>query len=600
MSSQPKRHARPRRSCLSLVLLLVAAAFVGFKAGNLQTFIPPVAARQWLSRRVVATLLPATVSSISDLNALAAPKDQDIVEPLTYCGGGFCSRFSLGGRQFRGVVDTGSPFLLVSTCEEGKDRGCQSYCQAWGCTTRDGGRPTGLEDTDEVFAAGAARTTWRNNDLEFGGTKLGSVTYGTILEVVSYGGNGGGTFLGLVKEKQARIRPTLLGQTKLRTLSIDLRQPGEETLRLSQGPLARSSGMDEFVVPLKDLREAGASVRYYAMEVEGLRVAGEIMAFPGKIAAVIDTGTTGLGLPGAIFSRYDSLRRARAGEIGLRNAQAVDVLVKTEKGQRLTLSLTQGSQKAYSGDRFDIVTALPEPSGMDPDASALWSGKGPEGAERMQLHNGGSVALSSDTSAQGSGPGWAQADRFISTGESFVVRILPSPGESLKNSQKCDAAVGLAPRGSRVRGVEDALAYASESHGNGSQTAVDQNNTILGSLSPGDTVECGLTNDQTDNVFWRINGGPPTVSKYPLDTDQMVYPTVEIGSGCGGVQILRLPASGGNGMMDDGPPRWAEVPEKKGNAGKDGAGQNVIFLGLGFLLGRSVSIDTESNRVLFS
>ena len=32
----------------------------------------------------------------------------------------------------------------------------------------------------------------------------------------SYGGNGGGAFLGLVREKSARIRPTLLGQTSVR------------------------------------------------------------------------------------------------------------------------------------------------------------------------------------------------------------------------------------------------------------------------------------------------------------------------------------------------------------------------------------------------
>ncbi|CAE7500067.1 unnamed protein product, partial [Symbiodinium natans] len=386
----------------------------------------------------------------------SAAEAAEVEQPLTYCGGGFCTSFRLGGRQYRAVVDTGSPFLLVSTCSDGRGpsgraRSCASYCRAWGCTTAASGRPTGLGDTDEVFAAGTARVTWRRDALELGGRPFGSVTYGTMLEVESYGGNGGGAFLGLVRERQARIRPTLVGQTDVRTLSVDLRAAGEERLSFSRMAPARDGGA---VVPLVDLRSQGAAVRYYAAEVAALNVGGQRLELEGPLVAVLDTGTTGLSLPSALFERYEVQRRNRAEELGLKAGQAVEILLKAADGGVLPLSLSQGRQEPYGSDRFDIVTALPEPPGIEADALALWTG-GPAGVKRLALQQGDLVA---EASANAGSPGWAQADRPLSRGDRFLVRLVGRPGAG---RQALDAAVGLAPRGSRIT-AKEATAYPGE------------------------------------------------------------------------------------------------------------------------------------------
>ena len=62
----------------------------------------------------------------------------------------------------------------------------------------------------------------------------------------------GSIFLGLVKERQARVRPTLLEQTDIKSLRFDFRR-GKEELTLARRPLL---GLD--AVPLVDLRELGS------------------------------------------------------------------------------------------------------------------------------------------------------------------------------------------------------------------------------------------------------------------------------------------------------------------------------------------------------
>lgn len=504
------------------------------------------------------------LTTTAGLPSSAAARDNSIEEPLIYCGGGFCATFRLGGRLFRGVVDTGSPFLLVSTCEGDS---CASYCRAWGCTTEKLGKPSGLKDTDELFAAGLARVSWKRDSLELGDRSFGSVTYGAMLEVESYGGNGGGAFLGLVREKSARIRPTLLGQTFVRTVTVDLRAPGEERLLLSTGAPSRGSAP---AVPLVDLRPNGAPVRYYAVEATALRVAGQRLELTAPLIAVIDTGTTGLGLPSALFESYDQLRRNVAQEFGLQRAQEVDLLLRAEDGSELSLSMRPGRQKAYKQDRFDIVTALPEPSGMNAEASALWTGQGLSGAQPMKLRDGKFIAQAPSASI-----GWVQADRPVSRGDRFLVRLLPSgPGRL-----PCNGSVGLAPRGARLteRLTQDTAAYGTE-----------------GKLIPGDLVECRLADDGSGTVTWRVNG-KEVASPASLNTGRNVYPTVELAAGCD-AELLSSPSGS---SLDEGQQGmgWAEPTEATKVKERP---PTVLFLGLGFLLGRQVSIDTVANRAIFT
>ncbi|CAE7511475.1 unnamed protein product [Symbiodinium sp. CCMP2592] len=546
---------RRRRGLAVIAAILALGAGSAWLTWQESTPGPSEGGKQLSGRR--QALSTATVGAAS-LTEAAEAAEVETEQPLTYCGGGFCTSFSLGGRQFRGVVDTGSPFLLVSTCDDGRGapgRSCSSYCSAWGCTTAAKGRPSGLEDTDEVFAAGMARVSWRKDSLELGGRPFGSITYGVMLEVESYGGNGGGAFLGLVRDRQARIRPTLMGQTDVRTLSIDLR-PGEERLSFSRAaPPLQGEGA---VVPLVDLRGSGAAVRYYAAEIAAFNVGGKPLEVDGPLVAVLDTGTTGLGLPSALFARYDAQRRERAEELGLKAGQAVEILLKAADGGVLPLNLRQGRQASYESDRFDIVTAIPEPPGIAPDALALWTGD-PVGAKRLTLREGEVVAEAEVRTSQ---RGWVQADRPVSQGDRFLVRLVGR----MAGRRAMDAAVGLAPRGSRLT-AEEAVAFPGE-------------------LQSGDLVECLLSDDGSGRVLWRINGGKAVYSE-PFETARNVYPTVELGPGAGSVELLSAPA--GN-AFDEGLGRWARPPSEARSR------PTVLFLGLGFLLGRKLSIDTVANR----
>lgn len=541
---------------LPCLILSVITAF------TTRTWLAPASPEAQHQVRLGRRRVTALVSAGAGLSSSAEAKDLLVEEPLIYCGGGFCAAFRLGGQLFRGVVDTGSPFLLVSTCEGDS---CASYCRAWGCTSGKAGEPSGLKDTDELFAAGLARVSWKRGSLALGNLNFGSVTYGAMLEVESYGGNGGGAFLGLVRDKSPRIRPTLLGQTSVRTVTVDLRSPGQERLLLSGGAPAAGTSP---AVRLVDLRRNGAPIRYYAMEATALRVAGQPVDLPTPLVAVLDTGTTGLGLPSAIFESYDQLRRDTAQEFGLQKAQAVDLLLRAEDGSEFALSMRPGRQKTYGQDRFDIVTALPEPSGMNADASALWTGQGLSDAQPMQLRDGNFIAQAPTSSV-----GWAQADRPVSQGDRFLVRLLPSgPGRL-----PCNGSVGLAPRGARL--TQDMAAYG----------------TSEGKLQPGDLVECRLADDGSGEVSWRVNGKEAISSQRTLSTASMVYPTVELSAGCD-AELLSSPLGS---SMDEGQQGmgWAKAPEGAKAKKKP---PTVLFLGLGFLLGRQVSIDTVANRAIFA
>eukprot|EP00930_Biecheleria_cincta_P041709 TRINITY_DN28636_c0_g1_i1.p1 TRINITY_DN28636_c0_g1~~TRINITY_DN28636_c0_g1_i1.p1 ORF type:complete len:212 (-),score=30.01 TRINITY_DN28636_c0_g1_i1:83-673(-) len=191
--------------------------------------------------------------------------------------------------------------------------------------------------------------------------------------------------------------------------------------------------------------------------------------------------------------------------------------------------------------------------------------------------------------SSGTAPGWAQAERPIGVGDRFLVRLKQDGGA---DRQTCNAWIGLAPKGSRVKEAEDAVSFGG---------SVDSGaRSRPGGFKAGDLVECGLLDDGSGTVYWRVNSGPLVTSPQPLATAQLVYPTVELSEGCRGVELLTVPLGQAS---DAGPGRWAEAPSIMG-AGQPGKGDRdrplLIFLGLGFLLGKSLDIDTVASRALFT
>mmetsp|Transcript_43592 Transcript_43592/g.79413 ORF Transcript_43592/g.79413 Transcript_43592/m.79413 type:complete len:602 (+) Transcript_43592:32-1837(+) len=524
-------------------------------------------------REALPGFLGLTMSADAARAELENPQAEGFVSPLRYCGGGFCTFFEVDGRRFRGVVDTGSPFILLSTCER-ESSNCAVYCRNWGCTSPLGGEVSGLSDTTEIFAAGSTQVKWRRGSLGFGSKEVGKVTYGVMLGVESYGGNGGGAFLGLIRDKAERIRPTVLGQTDFRSLEVDLRQAGEEKLALSRTPVAKSSQS----LPLVDLRPLGAPVKYYAVEVASLRFGGTAVPWPGKIYAVLDTGTTGLTVSSELFEYYDRMRRRKADELGLRAASRIEVDLPTEDGGMLTLPLRQGEVPAYRTS-FDVVSANPEVEGMSADAEVLWAAS----PEKQGLEIRGAVAKSQEKGR----PGLAQVEAAIVPGQSFTVRVLPGSSSQLldklrRGGDPCGVTIGLAPKGGprgdlRLGEADSTAALTSGSLSAGENTA---------RLFPGDVVECGLSD--AGSAFWRVNGVAVALEK--LDTKRLLFPSVETTSTCA-IELLDLPR---------GPLEWSAMASNRatvpGASGKDRP--LVVFLGLGFLLGRSLQIDTVDNRAV--
>ena len=112
--------------------------------------------------------------------------------------GVFCVSFTLNGRPFRGVLDTGGPFLTVgasfltvgapaaagmTAVGGGVDGGSNGSCAYWGCW-RGEGQPSGLEDTFEMFASQDGVVQWRRGDVRLGNVRLGPPTQTGILPAV--------------------------------------------------------------------------------------------------------------------------------------------------------------------------------------------------------------------------------------------------------------------------------------------------------------------------------------------------------------------------------------------------------------------------------
>uniref|UniRef100_A0A061R0I1 Uncharacterized protein n=1 Tax=Tetraselmis sp. GSL018 TaxID=582737 RepID=A0A061R0I1_9CHLO len=94
----------------------------------------------FLTAILVLPLESAAVHSGNRASLVGPPRELHI--PLQYRDNVYCLLYTIDGKFFRGVVDTGSPFLTVSP----------DNCKEWGCW-RGEGVATDLTDTWERYAA---------------------------------------------------------------------------------------------------------------------------------------------------------------------------------------------------------------------------------------------------------------------------------------------------------------------------------------------------------------------------------------------------------------------------------------------------------------
>jgi len=266
---------------------------------------------------------PERVSLLS-----AALPHRQVTLPLQLRDGVPCLVYSIDGSYFRGVVDTGSPFLTIST--EG--------CAEWNCWSGQGA-PTQLEDTLEQYATQDGLVEWRAGDVSF--SQLGerprhalapsrSLVFGVFRSMVAKGGKGDQSLVGLVKRTSPGIRPSLLGQTEYRSFVLDL---ASRTLTLSMDSLLGGASPPRLgpTIPLLDLRASmGAPSQQYVAPVARLSINGQPLDTADlPIYAMVDSGSSGLFMTHNLF--YPLIEEAR----GWRSAA---VEFECSDGARCTLS----------------------------------------------------------------------------------------------------------------------------------------------------------------------------------------------------------------------------------------------------------------------
>jgi hypothetical protein len=224
-----------------------------------------------ISRRVLAAVTAAAALTTprialpsagagSDASSLSSSSSSSsstfAVLPLRPTKGAFVAEYYVDGQRFRAVVDTGSPFLLVDGSCGGSNGGwgCYTY-GSFGATTPASGS---LDDvSEEGYGGQDVGVEWRRGIVRFpslsaapgapsasawqqpassvslspsaaaGSTQLGDlsfepVTFGVVRSYKGKGGSGA-IYLGLVKDRQPRIRPSLLEQTDVQSLRFDFK-----------------------------------------------------------------------------------------------------------------------------------------------------------------------------------------------------------------------------------------------------------------------------------------------------------------------------------------------------------------------------------------
>ena len=262
--------------------------------GMLAIISPPISA---------AALLPTSTAAFEPIDS--SPFVTPFVKvPLKYDGTSYLIYYRMGGVLFRANLDTGSPFLMVpGSCGE-------LVKKKWGCYKSDIGSPAaGLGNTIEIYDGRQGEVQWRVAPFEFvnaTGSQFLVEPVDRIFGVASNSllGNPGGVFFGLVRDADARIRPSFLGQTPIRAFEVDLSSTPRTLTLLTKGQLI---GGADYIPLVNDLRRRYKDpTGHYTALATLIKVNGNRLAHDGKpIYAIFDTGVTGMVVDEGLFEeRY--------------------------------------------------------------------------------------------------------------------------------------------------------------------------------------------------------------------------------------------------------------------------------------------------------
>lgn len=296
--------------------------------------------RRTLFSSSLMVALSGTPTPSANADATSAPQ-QSITMPLKFVGGAYLIYYRVESSIFRAVLDTGSPFLMIPGS-------CSANTRAKAGCYREQGVPSGLDATIEIFDGFEGEVEWRRAPFAFvnaTGSMLVSspaFTFGVADDGIMSGP--GGVFFGLIKNTDARIRPSFLGQTDVTSFTIDLRNAGAgserllaadvnsqmtvdaigmvesravlplspPSLTLSTVPLLKSS---DFIPISSDLRRKyGDPVGHYVCKAKSIIIDGRPLIPRNRkpIYVIFDTGVTGMVISKELFDqRYLEARERR-------------------------------------------------------------------------------------------------------------------------------------------------------------------------------------------------------------------------------------------------------------------------------------------------
>eukprot|EP00535_Pseudo-nitzschia_heimii_P000644 CAMPEP_0197178966 /NCGR_PEP_ID=MMETSP1423-20130617/4067_1 /TAXON_ID=476441 /ORGANISM="Pseudo-nitzschia heimii, Strain UNC1101" /LENGTH=590 /DNA_ID=CAMNT_0042628793 /DNA_START=100 /DNA_END=1872 /DNA_ORIENTATION=- len=280
-----------------------------------------------------------------------------ITIPLAFTGQELLVAYKVDGSTFKAVLDTGSPFLMIpGSC------GLNTR-QKSGCYENQGKPVPKLTPTIEIFDGFQGEVNWRSAPFEFwdlnnddsiptASTSATStsdsmptrqtqqrqkipldenriakkqVVFGVASEAIM--GGPGGVFFGMIRDTDARIRPSFLGQTDVRAFRVNL-ATRPRTLTLSNRDLIASStdsasseidnaSMVDYI-PMTNLlrRRYGDPVGHYtaaakSMYVNGFPLVDTAIDPSSKLLVIFDTGVTGMVVSRALFDAQYTLARNR-------------------------------------------------------------------------------------------------------------------------------------------------------------------------------------------------------------------------------------------------------------------------------------------------
>jgi hypothetical protein len=241
--------------------------------------------------------------------------------PLSPLDGVYTMNYSVSNIPCRGIVDTGSPFLIAPSICTGIWGGCFDETNIRYQTVYY--RDAGLDPTVEVFGGQFYDTCWKSGDVEIAGRlRLRNMIFGSVGTDIFR--PPGGCFVGLIKKRTQRIRPTFLEQTDFQSFCFDI---AKRNLRLSRRPLIPAN-QKKNVLPLVDLSSISeCPVSNYAVLIKKLEINGKIVASYDTIYCIFDSGTSSCSMSDDLINDEATPNPIRKVRITFMDANGEDVVI---------------------------------------------------------------------------------------------------------------------------------------------------------------------------------------------------------------------------------------------------------------------------------